>query len=113
MVKGSATLYAKLRTGDPISGHLPSVDALFASAAECVGAQAVGILLTGMGQDGAAAFWRCTVPAPTPSPRTKHLHCLWHAPRSDFDGRGACSRTDQRVSRVTRLTRQLNEHEPG
>lgn len=53
MVKGTDTLYAKLRKGEPISGHVPSVDALFHSVAQSVGAGAVGILLTGMGQDGA------------------------------------------------------------
>lgn len=53
MVKGVDTLYAKLRRGEPISGHCPSVDALFHSVAQYVGAGAVGILLTGMGQDGA------------------------------------------------------------
>lgn len=53
MVKGTDTLYSKLRRGEPISGHVPSVDALFLSVAEHVGADAVGILLTGMGQDGA------------------------------------------------------------
>jgi Chemotaxis response regulator containing a CheY-like receiver domain and a methylesterase domain len=53
LVKGDATLFAKLRRGAPISGHVPSVDALFHSVAQYVGADAVGILLTGMGQDGA------------------------------------------------------------
>lgn len=54
MVRGNASmLYAKLRRGEPVSGHLPSVDSLFHSVAETVGAAAVGILLTGMGQDGA------------------------------------------------------------
>lgn len=42
-----------LRAGNPISGHLPSVDALFGSVAEIAGKDALGILLTGMGQDGA------------------------------------------------------------
>ncbi|MEL6738911.1 MAG: chemotaxis response regulator protein-glutamate methylesterase [Pseudomonadota bacterium] len=37
----------------PIAGHRPSVDALFHSAARNVGAGALGILLTGMGCDGA------------------------------------------------------------
>jgi len=46
-------LYVKLSPGEPISGHRPSVDALFTSAAGAVGAEAVGILLTGMGSDGA------------------------------------------------------------
>ncbi len=42
-----------LREGDPISGHRPSVDALFHSVARHVGAKAVGVILTGMGADGA------------------------------------------------------------
>lgn len=50
---GTTSYYARLRTGDPISGHLPSVDALFHSVAETVGRRAVGVLLTGMGSDGA------------------------------------------------------------
>jgi two-component system chemotaxis response regulator CheB len=36
-----------------VSGHLPSVDVLFNSVAEIIGAQSIGILLTGMGADGA------------------------------------------------------------
>ena len=50
---GSTSYYARLRAGDPISGHVPSVDALFHSVAEAVGRRAVGVLLTGMGSDGA------------------------------------------------------------
>ena len=50
---GSTSYHAKLRSGPPVSGHQPSVDVLFASVAEVVGARAVGILLTGMGADGA------------------------------------------------------------
>jgi two-component system chemotaxis response regulator CheB len=52
-VGGTGALYVRLRQGDPISGHIPSVDVLFNSIAEMVGARAVGILLTGMGSDGA------------------------------------------------------------
>lgn len=39
--------------GEKISGHKPSVDAMFHSVAEVVGRNAVGIILTGMGRDGA------------------------------------------------------------
>lgn len=42
--------------GEKVSGHRPSVDVLFNSTAEAVGAQAVGIIMTGMGQDGAAGL---------------------------------------------------------
>ena len=51
-VAGGEALKVRLRTGEPIAGHRPSVDALFHSAAGIVGRDAVGILLTGMGADG-------------------------------------------------------------
>ena len=38
---------------DAVSGHKPSVDVLFNSAAKFAGANAIGIILTGMGRDGA------------------------------------------------------------
>ncbi|MFT3966766.1 MAG: chemotaxis response regulator protein-glutamate methylesterase [Sphingobium sp.] len=46
-------LHCCLRPGDLISGHRPSIDAMFHSVAQSMGGKAVGILLTGMGQDGA------------------------------------------------------------
>jgi two-component system chemotaxis response regulator CheB len=42
-----------LRKGDGNNGHCPSVSRLFSSVAEVYGGAAVGILLTGMGKDGA------------------------------------------------------------
>lgn len=39
--------------GERVSGHRPSVDALFTSMAEVVNCKMVGIIMTGMGQDGA------------------------------------------------------------
>jgi len=53
MVGGDGGFYTKLRHGDPVSGHLPSVDVLFQSVADAFGDRTVGILLTGMGKDGA------------------------------------------------------------
>lgn len=43
----------QLSEGAPINGHCPSVDALFSSVAEVAGKNAVGVILTGMGRDGA------------------------------------------------------------
>lgn len=46
-------LFAGLDEDEPVSGHRPSVDELFRSVAYYSGAHSVGIILTGMGRDGA------------------------------------------------------------
>ena len=50
-VKGE--YHVECRTGPKVSGHCPSVDVLFESVAKSVGKKAVGVILTGMGKDGA------------------------------------------------------------
>jgi two-component system chemotaxis response regulator CheB len=52
----SGGLRCRLRSGETISGHRPSVDALFNSVATAVAGAAVGVILTGMGRDGAAGL---------------------------------------------------------
>lgn len=51
--KSGSSYVMHLNHGEKVSGHRPSVDALFHSVAKCAGSQAVGIILTGMGSDGA------------------------------------------------------------
>lgn len=48
-----ASRQCRLREGDPINGFCPSVDLLFRSASRALGANGVGVILTGMGRDGA------------------------------------------------------------
>ncbi len=54
MVVRSGTQYvAEVKDGPLVSRHRPSVDVLFRSVAVCAGANATGIIMTGMGDDGA------------------------------------------------------------
>ncbi len=46
----------ELRSGPRVSRHKPSVDVLFSTVAEAAGEHAVGVILTGMGRDGAAGM---------------------------------------------------------
>jgi len=48
--------YTELSRGEPVNRHRPSVDVLFDSVAAAAGEQAVGVILTGMGKDGAAGM---------------------------------------------------------
>jgi two-component system chemotaxis response regulator CheB len=45
--------YAEVVDGPPVNRHKPSVDVLFRSVAKCAGANALGVIMTGMGDDGA------------------------------------------------------------
>lgn len=54
--RSGANYIARVQDGDPINRHKPSVEALFLSAARVVGQNAIGIMLTGMGADGAKAM---------------------------------------------------------
>ncbi|UCF97566.1 MAG: chemotaxis response regulator protein-glutamate methylesterase [Spirochaetaceae bacterium] len=45
-----------LSGGEPVSGHRPSVDVLISSVATAFGSRALGVIMTGMGTDGAKGF---------------------------------------------------------
>jgi len=57
LVRKRASGYTcQLSDAEPVSRHRPSVDVLFASVAQQVGKHALGVILTGMGRDGASGM---------------------------------------------------------
>jgi two-component system chemotaxis response regulator CheB len=54
--RSGANYVARVRDGEPVNRHKPSVQVLFESAARVVGPNALGVMLTGMGSDGAKAM---------------------------------------------------------
>lgn len=51
--RSGARYYCRLNDGPPVNRHIPSVDVLFRSVAQNVGPNAIAVMLTGMGDDGA------------------------------------------------------------
>ncbi|MBV6273156.1 chemotaxis response regulator protein-glutamate methylesterase [Alcaligenaceae bacterium CGII-47] len=53
LARSGANYVVKLDYSEPVNRHRPSVDVLFHSAAQVAGKNAIGVILTGMGKDGA------------------------------------------------------------
>ena len=56
LAKEGANYVTRLNQDPPVNRHRPSVDVLFSSAAKSAGRNAIGVILTGMGKDGAAGM---------------------------------------------------------
>lgn len=54
--RSGANYVIRVTDGPPVNRHRPSVDVLFRSAANCAGKNVIGVILTGMGDDGAAGM---------------------------------------------------------
>ena len=56
LARSGANYMTRIEQSPPVNRHRPSVDVLFRSAAQAAGKNAVGVILTGMGKDGAAGM---------------------------------------------------------
>jgi two-component system chemotaxis response regulator CheB len=74
-----------VRNGAKVNGHRPSVDVLFHAAAEAAGAEAVGVLLTGMGRDGADGLLAMHTAGALTLVQDEASSVVWGMPKAAFD----------------------------
>jgi len=81
----------RLNDGPPVSGHRPSVDVLFRSGARVVGSKAIGVILTGMGKDGAEGLLEMRKSGASTLGQDEASSLIYGMPRVAFE-RGAVER---------------------
>jgi two-component system chemotaxis response regulator CheB len=78
----------RLSDAPPVSGHRPSVDVLFRSAARAAGRSMVGVILTGMGKDGAEGLFELRQAGATTLGQNEESSLIYGMPRVAFERGG-------------------------
>lgn len=78
-----------IRSSDAVNGHRPSVDVLFNSLADVAGSSSVGVLLTGMGCDGAQGLTRMRSAGSLTVVQDEKSSAVWGMPGRAFEMGGA------------------------
>lgn len=78
-------LLVNVRNGAKVNGHRPSVDVLFHATAEAARAEAVGVLLTGMGRDGADGLLAMRSAGALTLAQDEASSVVWGMPKAAID----------------------------
>ncbi len=99
--RDGARYLCRLSDGPPVNRHRPSVDVMFRSMAQKVGPNAVGVLLTGMGDDGARGLKEMLGAGAHTLAQDEATSVVWGMPGSAVK-LGACERVEplHRVAQV-------------
>src|SRR5690606_2979845 len=99
----------RLAGGELRSGHRPSVDVLFESVAGSAGARAVGVILTGMGRDGASGLGRLRAAGGHTIGQSASSALVYGMPRVAFE-EGAVAEQAPLETIAARLVAALHRH---
>lgn len=80
-----AQLYCQPLSSAPVNRHCPSVDVLFDSVAEVAPAESIGVLLTGMGKDGAKGLMSMRQNGAMTLGQDEQSSVVWGMPRAAID----------------------------
>lgn len=85
VTRSGARYFCKLDNGPPVSRHKPSVDVLFRSVAQFVGPNAIGVMLTGMGDDGTQGMLEMRDAGALNIAQDEQSSVVWGMPGSAFE----------------------------
>ena len=85
VVRQGAVATCLTRKTEAVKGHRPSVDVLFSSVADYIGSGSVGVLLTGMGEDGAAGLRKMRDAGALTVVQDKKSSAVWGMPGRAFE----------------------------
>ncbi len=99
----------RILPGDLVNGHAPSVEVLFDSVAEYAGSNAIGVMLTGMGRDGADAMRRMRDAGAKNIVQDEESSVVWGMPGEAFKAGAADKVTslDLIAGEMLRLSEEL------
>jgi two-component system chemotaxis response regulator CheB len=107
-LKGASGLLMRLSDESPVNYVRPSADVLFRSAADCLGRNVMGIVLTGMGADGAAGAKAIILAGGEVLVQDERSSLAFSMPRSAIDA-GAATRVLPLESMAESIVRFLEE----
>ncbi|NEL27657.1 MAG: chemotaxis protein CheB, partial [Xanthomonas perforans] len=81
--------FVEVMEGPPVNRHRPSVDVLFRSAARAAGSNALGIIMTGMGDDGAAGLLEMRQAGARTVAQDEHTSIVFGMPKEAIKRGGA------------------------
>jgi two-component system chemotaxis response regulator CheB len=80
LIRDGARYVCRLDDGPPVNRHKPSVDVLFHSVAKSAGENAIGVILTGMGKDGAKGLKEMRAAGSRTVAQDEHTSVVWGMP---------------------------------
>ena len=80
VVRDGARYQCRLSDGDLVNRHRPSVDVLFRSVAQSAGRNSIGVMLTGMGRDGAEGMKEMRDAGASTIAQDEHSSVVWGMP---------------------------------